>query len=399
MKKLIVLSLAMLFLGAGIASATDFSLTGSYFVRGTYAENKDGRDTDTDGFGDYDHELSLDANWKIDDTSRVFARFEARDDTWADSANPTEGSSGADLANLDDNWVVEQVWGTHTFANGADIQVGLMSAGAWAYDFGNEGGEAYRIKGTMPMAFGTLIGILQKNKESGEADNADSDTYYLGLVSKLGNVNFKPLLVYSQNDDTEVDSISVDIAIDGTMGNIGWEVEGVYSDFSSDNPAVADFDLHGIYGNVWTQVNALKVGALAAYGSYDEDSGNGFQFGDDFAAGGALLLGDDVFLLNGDADANDIQAATLFAVYASYAVNNKLTLGAYLGYADSNVDDATSIYDDANAWEVSVNGSYKITSNVKYSVAAGIAEVDLGPAATIDPDEAIEINHKLSFSF
>lgn len=396
MKKLIALSLAMLFLGAGIASATDFSLTGSYFVRGTYADNKDGTRQDTNSFGDYDHELSLDANWKIDDDTLVFARFEARDDNWADSSNPTEGSAGGDLANLDDNWIVEQVWGNHTFANGIEVQVGLMSANAWAGDFANEGGEAYRVRATMPTAFGSLIGILQKNSETGEVDE-DNDTYILGLVSKVGGVGVKPLLVYTNNEAMDSDTIIFNLALDGTMGNVGWEAEAIYRDIEVDNGT--DYDLHGIYGNIWTQLNALKVGALAAYGSYDEDAGQGFQFGDDFAAGGALLLGDDVFLLNGDTNANDIQAATLFAVYCSYAVNNKLTLGAYLGYADSNVDEATSIYDGADAWEVSVNGSYKITGNVTYSVAAGIAEVDLGDAAIIEPDEAIEINHKLSFSF
>lgn len=402
MKKLFALSLAMLFLGVGIASATDVSVSGSYYVRGTHKENIGGTLTDQEGFGDYDHELSVDVNWKIDDMSSVFARFEMRDETMGVDSNPTEGtkldSADADTQ-LDDNIIVEQVYGKHTFGNGLEFQGGLMSANAWATDFADEGGEDYRFRFIQPTTFGNLIGIIQKDKETSSTDT-DDDQYIVALVSKVGDVNVKPLLKYVDMESGKMDVFAAVLGLDGAMGNIGWEAEAVYSDY--DREANEDFELYGVYGNVWAQINAAKIGALVAYGSYDDDTDNGFQFGDNFAAGGALLLGDDVFMDVGTVlgDGDDLQAVTLFAVYGDYAVNDKLTLKAYFGYAASNVDedDATDRWDGASAWELSGGASYKITPNVTYSVAAGTAQVEFGNNEA-DPDAAIEIQHKLSFSF
>lgn len=65
----------MLFVGVGIASATDFTITGSYYARGTYNKNWDGLLPNQDSYANYDHELSFDTKWQIDDTTQVFARF------------------------------------------------------------------------------------------------------------------------------------------------------------------------------------------------------------------------------------------------------------------------------------------------------------------------------------
>lgn len=398
MKKLIALTFAMLFLGAGIASATDFTLTGSYYARGTYIENWDGTGTDQNDYGQYDHELSLDANWQIDDTTKVFARFEIRDETWGDATNPTEGTHLNDdiSADLDDNIVVEQVYGQHSFGNGATVRVGLMGANAWATDFGDNGGEEYRVWSSFETSFGMIFGIIGKGAggdETGDAGN-DTDSYALAMITKLGAVNVKPLLKYVDAESSDLEIFAAVLGLDGTAGMIGWEVEGVYKDYDYDTGT--DFDIYGLYGNVWAQIDAVKLGALVAYGSYDETTGAGFGFGDNFTAGGALILGDDMFT-NGSGI--DVNAATLLAAYLSYAATDKLTLGAYFGYADSNVDDATSDWDGANAWEVSVSGAYKITDNVTYSVAAGTAQINYGPSAGADPDKAIEIFHRLAFSF
>lgn len=394
MKKLIALAFAMVFLATGLASATDFSLTGSYYARGTYADNWDG----VSNAGDqrkYDHELSVDATWQIDDNTKVFARIEMRDEDWGDATSTHEGDSIAVGDNVDDNIAIERVYGQYTFAHGGTLRLGLMGAGTWATAFGDWTVEEYRVWYSVPTAIGQVFAILGKPKDTGESDTVDKEnnSYALALVTKIGGISVKPLLKYVDNEfggaDTEV--FAALLGFDGTFGNVGFEAEFIYKDY--DIAAATDFDIWGAYLNVWAQMDALKIGGLIAYGSYDDDVHRGFGFGDDFAAGGALLLGDDVFNAP-----DELSAMTLVALYLNYAVSEKLSFGAYAGYADSNVDNPGNAWDGANLWELSCSASYKITDNVTYSVAAGTAQVEYGNN-TPDPDAAVEIYHKFAFSF
>ena len=388
MKKLIALTFAMLFIGVGIASATDFTLTGSYYVRGSYFDNVQAyttggtTTTKTDGIGvqsftNYDHELSVDANWKIDDTTKVFARFEIRDETWG-SNNPVEGSVfSTSTSELDDNIIAEQVWGSHTFGSGHTLTVGKMSSGSWATSFQDNGSEAYRVKYVAPTSMGTFIGILQKNVEAGSitvGEDNDSDSYILGIVKKIGDINVKPLFVYTDtshqdpgnNPDKDYTKLTINLGLDGTFGDVGFEAEGGYDDVNYDttdpnsDPNSTDYSTYGIYLNVWMNSGAAKIGILGAYGSYDTTTGNGHDFGDDFSAGGALIMGDDI-TFNGSG--NDLEAGHLIAAYINYTVNDQRSLGAYLGYAKCGVDN-NGIWDGANVSEISGNVTYKITPNL-----------------------------------
>jgi hypothetical protein len=349
MKKLIALSLAMLFLGVGIASATDFSVTGSYFVRGTYYNNLEDL-TNGKAYGNYDHELSIDPTWKIDDTTMVITRFEIRDQYWGTADTVTEGAyTGAP----DDNIVAEHVYGVHTFGNGLTVKAGLMPAGAWASDFGNTTGEAYRLFFSMPTGAGVVIGILEKaestTSEQGNSVNGedeDNDTYLLGLVTKIGDINVKPLVGWANNQsDTptaDLDLYLAFLSVDGTFGNIGFEAEFDYKDYNR-NGGLVDFSVWGIYGNVWAQLDALKIGAFACYGSWDDDAHTGYDPGDDFYPGNMLIMGDDAFEGPGQAGALNMGAGTLVGLYGSYAVNDQLTLGAFLGYDKVNRDDVAQL--------------------------------------------------------
>jgi hypothetical protein len=402
MKKLIALTLAMVFLGTGIASATDFSLSGSYYVRGSYKDNLGGTGTDVESYTDFDHELSVDATWQIDDTTKVFARFEMRDETWGKgNANWWAGEGATDTPN-DDNIYVEQVYGQHTFGNGGTLAAGLMTGGVWATAFHDKGRDAYRLKWTQPLTFGTLIGVYEKLAEEGNStvgEDEDDDAYVLALVTKIGEINVKPLVAYvvkdSETPAADVEVIQGMLALDGTFGNIGFEAEIDIDnlDFASG----ADYTVWGAYLNIWGNLDALKIGVLGAYGSYDD--GVAFDFGDDFEAGGALLMGDDILFGSGTGGNSneDLNAGSLIAIYADYAVSEVLSFGAYLGYATCNFDD-NSKWDGADVYEISADVTYKITDNLTYKVAAGTAQLEYGDS-TEDPDRAVEVYHKLSFSF
>lgn len=409
MKKLIALVFALIFVGAGTLVAADLKMTGSYYARGSYFDNISGQLTNAEKTADYDHELSVDTTWKIDDSTAVFARFEMRDERWG-TGTPTEdaviGTSGSQF---DENIIVEQVYAWHTFTNGHTIRVGKMPSGAWATTFQDNGSEAYRVYYRVPTAIGTFIPILQKNAESGvdtipDSEDWDNDTYILAMITKVGNVTVLPLFVYTDNGGvvaggTETDAITVNLGFTGTFGNIGFESEFGVSDVDYDNAAITDSTTYGAYLNVWMTSGALKFGALGAYGSYDSNAGPGgagvaHDFGDDFEAGGALIMGDDITFYG---SANDLSAGQLIALYADYAVSEKLSIGGYLGYAKCGVDN-NGIWDGADVWEISADVTYKITPNVEYKVAAGMAQLEWGNN-TPDPDKAVELYHKLSFNF
>jgi hypothetical protein len=407
MKKLIALVFALIFVGAGTLVAADLKMTGSYYARGSYFDNVGGTLTNAEETTNYDHELSVDTTWKIDDTTAVFARFEMRDETWG-SNNPAEGTAGGGVVQLDDNIIVEQVYAWHKFTNGHTIRVGKMPSGAWATLFQDNGSEAYRVYYAAPTAIGTFIPILQKNNEVGAAgtpnsEEWDNDSYILAYITKIGDFTILPLFVFTDNGGavlggTKTESTTVNLGINGKFGDIGFESEFGVSDVDYDLATIKDSTTYGAYLNVWMTSGALKFGALGAYGSFDSNAGVGgtgvaHDFGDDFEAGGALLMGDDITFFGG----NDLSAGRLLAVYADYALNEKLSIGGYFGWATCGVDN-NGIWDGADVWEISADVTYKITPNVEYKVAAGYAQLEWGNN-TVDPDEAVELYHKLSFNF
>jgi hypothetical protein len=422
MKKLIALMFAMLFLGAGIAGASDLSMTGSYFVRGQYYDNVEYNaafPNNDRSYGYYDHELSVDTRWKMDDTTFVTARFEMRDATWG--KNPVFEES-ATVAQLDDNIIVEHVWGQTTFANGIVLRVGLMPAGAWGTDFANTMGEAYRIFATVPTQIGAVIAILERGagnvNEFGSpavGEDEDDDIYHLAMVTKIGDINVKPIVSYidaASETAAEWSAIVAQLSLDGKLGALGFEADFVYRDYDRSG-ALVDFDVWGAYGNVWYQMQALKVGGFLSYGSWDEDAQASFDTGDDYYPGNLLIIGDD-FLgdgVPGSLGADGVGqtgdwgmgAGTLFGIYGSYAVTDKLSLSAVAAYAWIDRDNPTpgstwEKWDDAEIFEISAGFVYKITPSLTYDGGVGMAEVDFGNG-TPDPDTIFEAFHRLSFAF
>ncbi len=425
---------AVLFLGAGMATASDLTMTGSYYVRGTYEDQlqyNSAAPLNDRSYAYYDHELSVDTKWKMDDTTFVTARFEMRDANWATLNSATEGGVPAQA---DDNIVVEQVWGQTTFANGISLKVGLMPAGAWGSDFGNTSTEAYRIFATVPTQIGALIGILERpngqnalgfwgeNGSNAIGENNDTNIYHIAMVTKAGDVNIKPIVSYidANNNNWAADAthILAQLSLDGKAGAIGWEADFSFRDVDRlipENAAVPntmDYQIWGAYGNLWYQMQALKVGAFLAYGSWDEDSQQGYDFGDDFAPGSLLIMGDDLLgegagnIGNQPGADGGMVGSTLFGIYGSYAVNDKLTLRAVAAYATADRDKATTVavqkWDEADVFELSAGFAYKITPSLTYDGGIGMAEVDFGnymSNAQADPDTLVEAYHRLSFAF
>nr|NJM01248.1 hypothetical protein [Desulfobacula sp.] len=290
----------------------------------------------------------------------------------------------------------------------------------------------------MPTQIGAVIGILERpNSTTGEqgskaiGENNDTDIYHIAMVTKLGDVNVKPILSYinanNNNWATDVQQILGQISIDGKMGALGYEADFSYRDVDRTIPAVAgnantqDYELFGAYANIWYQMQALKIGGFIAYGSWDEDAQQGYDFGDDFAPGKLLIMGDDLLgeglgnVGNQTGADGGMVGTTLFGIYGEYAVTDKLTLHAVAAYATPDRDKATNAvdllnvnaalrannakkWDDADIFEISGGFAYKITPSLTYDGGIGMADVNFGDNS-VDPDTIVEAFHRLSFAF
>jgi hypothetical protein len=376
MKKIFSIALALFFVTVGVAMATDFSMTGNYYVRGQIHSNPTGLTDNTTAYGIYDHDFDLTTVWQIADTTKVTGVWEARDASWV----------------AGDQFDLDRIWGQHTFGNGGTIHAGIMSGGAWATAFGDSEGAAYRVKYVQPVAFGAVIGLVQKIVESGNIARDDFDVYALGILTKLGDINVKPLFVYSDNLAANSNTKSLDVGFDGAMDAVSFEAE-VNIDNIDPGVLVDSYTVWGIYGKVSFTSGPLTIGILGEYGTWDDDAGAGYQDGADMCAGGATFLGCDWEF---DAVDNDmIIAPRVIALTLSYAASEQLSLSGYAGYATTGIDD-NGRFDGATMWEISGGAAYAITDAVTYSVGAAFARFDVTAEDTV---RGINLYHKLNFSF
>ena len=218
-------ALLCVLLTAGFAFAVDVDLKGSYYARGSYINNSSGLNGDgadgtaTEDSWDYfyfDHELDLTARLLVTDKTRVIVNFEIRDENWLKS--DTDGSAEDRDSDMDDNIEFKRVFSSHTFdAYGTVLDLGLMTGGAWMTGFGDNANGRYRVKVTQPTEFGPVIGIYEKNAELGpnngafatsnvdDSEKDDGNSYYLAMVSKLGDFNLYPLIGYLDRSEFILD--------------------------------------------------------------------------------------------------------------------------------------------------------------------------------------------------
>jgi hypothetical protein len=403
MKKFLVALLAVLMVSS-VAYAASIDVDGSYYFRGRYFSNPlVDLDDDYDAYTNYDHELDLWGQINVDDTTFVRFRMEIADENWPGDQDNGDGTQES-AASGDDNLELQRLWGGHTFGTGTKLEFGAMSGGTWATSFGEAGGERYRLKVTQPLPIGTLLAIVEKDYENGssteDSEKNDKDAYFLGLVTKAGALNIKPLLGYVLDghvdlaDDSYNTTTLFQLGLDGMFGIIGFESEFQYSSLSYDegtSPGGEDSaTLFGIYADVYAKLDAVKPGLFVAYGSVDDDAGLQFNFGDDFDGHGAEMIGNEFSF--GGVDA--IGGATYFGVYCDFAASDALSFYGQIGYAKGNTD--SSIEDDT-ATDVSLRGSYKITDALTYTIGAGYATIDRD--AGDDPDPGYKLYHKMAIAF
>jgi hypothetical protein len=419
-------------LTAGFAFAVDVDLKGMYYARGSYIDNSSGLNGDgdngtaTEDSWDYfyfDHELDMTARLLVTDKTRIIINVEIKDENWL-SGN-TDNRAEETGRDLDDEIDFKRVFSSHTFdAYGTVLDLGLMTGGAWMTGFGDNANGRYRVKVTQPTEFGPVIAIYEKNREAGasnadlaisnvkDSEKDDGNAYYLAMVSKLGSFNLYPLIGYVDASDVILDQGSDGVqqflfflGTSATFGDFGFEAEFNYFDVNQDDiPGAEDYNKYGIYGNGWWNIGAGKVGLLAAYGSWDNDAGTGFGFGEDFTP---TVFGADWASI-GTTARSEYLGVTLLQLYGSLALSEELSLwgnGTYwMSNSDEQADGADDFWKDADGYEIDLGLDWKLTDQVTYSIAGGFGKISLDSNDTNDangdsPDAFARLYHRFKIDF
>jgi hypothetical protein len=401
----------------------DFS--GMINTRGQYFQNSSGLSNDAENYALYDMEFDGSLNIKAADKSGVFLNFEIHDETWLESPGGSDDKTG------DDNIAFKRAYGYHTFSTNTKVEFGILTGGAFGTSFADNGDGAYRVKFTQPTSAGVIVALVEKMKENGpkatgdyDAEKDDGDQYALAYVLPMGDLRFEGLGVYAQidtgfpdpggkldangdpagNEESDIDLMLLSLNLFGNMGPIGFETEFMYKNYtySSDIDA-EDYAIYGFYANGWMTMDALKVGGIFAYGSWDNDSGKGFGMGDDFeplefaanATGFGASAGNDF----------EFNAVTLLILYADYALSDTQTLNGAIGYymsnSDENANGSDNFYKDADGYELNAGWTIKFSDATKYTIQGAYAQynLDKDAAGYDDADAAVRVEHKITVSF
>ena len=472
MKKYFIAVLLVLF-ATSVYAEVNFELSGTFHGRGQYWSHEaytaspvpgltinrgfgqpipNGINSDTVTWSVYDGDLNLYPKIIVDNTSLTM-KLAIKDETWDDPdgdriVETDEDGNFVRAYDGDDNIKVERLYVTHAFANGVFLDVGLMDGAAWGTTFADTVVAKYRVKvihSKTPV--GAIGALVEKNAESSspyikDSEKEDDDSYALFMVTKAGDIFIKPLIFYvvQSSKVPGVDALGVDeedalkvlylaCEFSGDLGGgIGFESEIGWKQYDVEdlkglapvNPAVAnakDADTYGVYLNIWKNLDALKLGAVLTYGSYDDKGGPtgtgiGWDYGDDFESN--LLLGDWIAWGDNESDPNklerDLIGMNMVKLYADSIKTpiDKLTFKGSLAYVWSNQKDtalfqatfgAPNIYDGASAWEIDLGGEYAFTDNCSYRFQAGYADFSYDTAGYSDPDPVMLLEHRVQFTF
>jgi hypothetical protein len=229
-------------------------------------------------------ELDITNTIVVSDNTKIIVNYEIHDEDWIGGA--TSGGNDNGFPNgVDDNIEFKRVFSTHTFTStGTTLDLGLMTGGAWATDFANTADGKYRVKVTQSTPIGPLFAILEKRVESGstnsaveDAEDDDSDAYFLAMVTKLGPVNFKPLLGYiplssviADQGSDGIDVWTLQLGFDASFDVWGFESDFVGTWYDNGDLNIDDQDTYGAYVKGWFKTGPAKIYGVFAYSNYDE---------------------------------------------------------------------------------------------------------------------------------
>ncbi len=414
MRKLLVVLMVVAF--AATAFAADVKLSGYMEVKGIYLENAgvDKKSLGNDAWWEQDGNVQ--AKFIVDKGTAFTVRGDFRDGTWGTPGMVAKSSIATGTTDDEQGFTIQRAFLEHDFGKAGLLSAGLMATGGWGTAFGNNVEGNYRVKLAVPVATGKLTFQTTKNaeyaKQYEDSEKDDNDGYGVDFVGKSGAFTYGANLTYGNNSSTVrpgvggststkgdsdgTQTTKLELMLKGDLGMFGFESEFAYADVSTDVANAKDYNLFGAYVNGFAKLGKTTAGLAFVYGSVDKDTGNAYQYADDF---------DTTFIvdeLGGVTGSDDLQGFTTFKLYADYAHSDALTLGAALAYAFSNYDDDKQPnFADINLYELDVYASYQINKALNYTVKAAYLQVnEIGSgAAQYDADPVYYASHTLSVAF
>jgi hypothetical protein len=443
-----------------------FDISGEFDARGYYWNNfqdaKDSKTTPTVANSYFQGYLDLWPKLKIGDTLLISKLEIAEQKPWASYSNFNTSDSfdsNSDLYNTSKktNISVQRAYIHHDFNENFFTEVGLMDGQWWGTTFWDNQQPRWRVKFQDKTPFGVIGALMEKDAEVGfqsavkDQEKDDYNAYAVYGVTKVGTITLEPLIFYvydssltaiigatspaQQSAGLPAGSIILSgidngnngmkvqyyaLASRGKLGPLGMEAELGLKNYDTKvflkvAPTAGgaqvtipgsytknDWKEYGGYLNLWLDLDVARVGAMAAYGSYDKKggpmkTGSGLDFWDDFKSN--LILGDEKGF--GSATAQDLVGMTVIKPYVKSVKLglDKLTGSASFGYIMSNQD--KSKYDGVTAMELDLGVQYMLSDNLEYKVDGGYAQVSVDKKywGSSDPDPIMLLRHEIVLTF
>ncbi|MBW2630159.1 MAG: hypothetical protein JRC90_00060 [Deltaproteobacteria bacterium] len=434
MRKLLIgfLALSLVVVFAMPAAATDFDISGTYYIRGWYDDNSK-LESDSTASALYQQRLRVKSVFKVVDGLKLTVRLDTLEQTWGSvapaSQDPADSETGVHGGYTNDiasgNVKVEMT--RLDFVT----KVGLISAGywdtnAWGCTFGNNTWKVGRIQWTVPIGenFYVVAG-LEKDYEGDSKDgrisvfpgdeysDADNDAYILagiykgeqveaGLLWKYvrlasqrpaGNPfvgDFPPL--YCTNAEINVITPYFKATFDPfyVEGQIYW-ADGTmaFEDYASGTP---DVNLEGLSWYLMGKYSfgSAYIGGLAAYAQGDDPNSTDMEgvavnggwdwdpclilWNSDFNYKANGYLGHEGYAMTD----GQMRNAFIYQIFGGWNPMEDLVLKASYTIATVGEDQIANPYDsyimsvdDDYGSEFDITANYKIYDNLDYMVGFG----------------------------
>ena len=419
MKRLTVIAVAIaaVMFCAIPAMAVDVDFSGSYYVRGFYADNTDLNDNSGASDAFMDMRLRLQTVFQVNDTLKLTTRFDAMDGrewgTADDGANPNKDNIDFDRAYLTANFDM------------FDLDVGRMSIGTYGTTFLDSGSDGDRIKLVKNMDPYTLMFIYQKSTEadavsgSGAADE-DKDVYLASVKYKDEGVDTGILIGYtSDKTDSSFDRtycsfnpyVRTSIGPVNLVGELGW-ITGDYID----SPATQeDYSAVAYHLNASGDVGPAGVSLGYAFSSGDVNTTDNDHENYPLATDWQPLLiltgrtaaasSKHVFDLGGAGNFNseNMTGTYGYKIYygtVAFSPMENVTLNGIIGVA--NADEVATGWDDDAGTEYDIGVTVKLMDNLTYKATLGYLDAGdfwkQGTPATV-VDNTYMLFHQLTVTF
>jgi len=413
MKKLLIglLALGLVFSFSVPVMASDFSVSGTYRIRGWLDSNSPLYKDDAASDAYYDQRLRVQPVFTVVDGLKVTCRFDALEGIWGDDlrspaadtgsgaySGTTDGYGGyagfADTGdgaiNLDANVQFDKAYVTFMTAYG-QIEAGFKSTNVWGTDFGNTEDFVGEIDFATKLSENVAVLIrVEKDIEGDSFQNntiqdQDQDAYI--AAARYMNEGVETGLLYKVVRNTTNEHVTQTLHtlspyIKTTVGPAYIEGQIYYSTGDAEVDDVLkgygykDSDLSElqIYLMAKADVGPGYVGGVFAYAEGDDNpidnDVKGVLSGSDWNP--CLILFNDTqptsvgsYATTGTA----LDNAYLFQVFGGMSPVENLAIKAVLSYAYA--DEELNNVDDDYGTEFDVTASYKIYDNLDYTVGFG----------------------------